>query len=34
MEAKADLRRYLQVARDALLRKLQGLSEYDILHPM
>ena len=26
---KADLHRYLQAARDALLWKLDGLSEYD-----
>src|SRR5215472_2960656 len=31
---KADLRRYLQAARDALLWKLDGLSEYDIRRPM
>jgi hypothetical protein len=31
---KADLLRYLQVARDALLWKLDGLSEYDIRRPM
>ncbi len=31
---KADLRRYLQVARDALLWKLDGLGEYDIRRPM
>lgn len=28
-DAKADLRRYLQAAREALLWKLEGLSEYD-----
>jgi len=33
-EPKADLHRYLQVARDALLWKLEGLSEYDIRRPM
>ncbi len=32
--AKADLHRYLQEARDALLWKLEGLSEYDIRRPM
>ena len=31
---KADLHRYLQVARDAVLWKLDGLSEYDIRRPM
>jgi len=30
----ADLRRYLQSARDALLWKLEGLSEYDQRRPM
>jgi uncharacterized damage-inducible protein DinB len=30
----ADLRRYLQEARDALLWKLDGLSEYDIRRPL
>lgn len=33
-DPKADLRRYLQVARDALVWKLDGLSEYDIRRPM
>ena len=33
-DPKADLRRYLQRARDALLWKLEGLSEYDIRRPM
>lgn len=33
-ELKADLHRYLQVAREALLWKLDGLSEYDIRRPM
>jgi hypothetical protein len=33
-DAKADLRDYLQGARDALLWKLDGLSEYDIRRPM
>src|SRR3954464_15621657 len=31
---KADLHRYLQVGRDALLWKLDGISEYDIRRPM
>ena len=33
-DEKADLHRYLQIARDALLWKLEGLSEYDIRRPM
>ena len=33
-DPKADLRRYLQVARDALVWKLEGLSEYDARRPM
>ncbi|PIM66998.1 hypothetical protein CTU88_38960 [Streptomyces sp. JV178] len=33
-DLKADLRFYLQEARDALLWKLEGLSEYDIRRPM
>jgi uncharacterized damage-inducible protein DinB len=33
-DPKADLHRYLQVARDALVWKLDGLSEYDIRRPM
>ena len=33
-DQKADLRRYLQLARDALLWKLEGLSEYDVRRPM
>jgi uncharacterized damage-inducible protein DinB len=33
-DAKADLRRYLQAAREALLWKLDGLSEYDVRRPM
>jgi uncharacterized damage-inducible protein DinB len=32
--AKAHLQRYLQSARDALLWKLEGLSEYDVRRPM
>jgi uncharacterized damage-inducible protein DinB len=31
--AKADLQRYLQFARDALLWKLDGVSEYDVRRP-
>jgi uncharacterized damage-inducible protein DinB len=34
MDAKADLQRYLQVGRDAVLWKLEGLSEYDVRRPM
>lgn len=33
-DEKADLQRYLQVARDVLLWKLEGLPEYDIRRPM
>jgi hypothetical protein len=33
-DPKAELRRYLQTGRDALLWKLDGLSEYDIRRPM
>lgn len=33
-DAKADLRRYLQAAREALLWKLEGLSEYDARRPL
>jgi uncharacterized damage-inducible protein DinB len=33
-DPKADLRRYLQSAREALLWKLDGLSEYDVRRPM
>jgi uncharacterized damage-inducible protein DinB len=33
-EQKQTLRRYLQEARDALLWKLEGLSDYDIRRPM
>lgn len=32
--AKSDLQRYLQVAREALLWKLEGLSEYDARRPL
>lgn len=31
---KDDLHRYLQVARDALLWKLEGVSEYDVRRPL
>src|SRR3954471_5319894 len=31
---KADLHRYLQTAREALLWKLDGLSEYDVRRPL
>jgi uncharacterized protein DUF664 len=33
-DAKADLGRYFQSAREALLWKLEGLSEYDVRRPM
>jgi uncharacterized damage-inducible protein DinB len=33
-QPKSDLHRYLQVAREALLWKLHGLSEYDIRRPL
>lgn len=33
-DQKADLHRYLQIGRDALLWKLEGLSEYDVRRPM
>lgn len=33
-DPKADLHRYLQVAREALLWKLDGLSEYDVRRPL
>jgi uncharacterized damage-inducible protein DinB len=33
-DQKSDLRRYLQEAREALLWKLDGLSEYDVRRPM
>jgi hypothetical protein len=33
-DAKADVRYYLQSARDAMLWKLEGLSEYDIRRPL
>jgi hypothetical protein len=34
LDAKADLHIYLQGARDVLLWKLDGLSEYDIRRPL
>jgi hypothetical protein len=33
-DVKADLLRYLQDGRDAMLWKLDGLSEYDIRRPL
>jgi uncharacterized damage-inducible protein DinB len=33
-DPKAELHRYLQIVRDALIWKLDGLSEYDIRRPM
>jgi len=33
-DPKAELRRYLQVGREALLWKLEGLSEYDVRRPL
>ncbi|QTE28836.1 DinB family protein [Pengzhenrongella sicca] len=33
-DPKADLRRYLQEAREALLRKLDGITEYDARRPL
>lgn len=33
-DPKADLQRYLQAGREALLWKLEGLSEYDVRRPM
>jgi hypothetical protein len=33
-DPKADLHRYLQAGREALLWKLDGLSEYDVRRPM
>jgi hypothetical protein len=33
-EAKADLHRYLQAAREAVLWKLDGLSDYDLRRPL
>jgi uncharacterized damage-inducible protein DinB len=34
LDPKADLHRYLQSAREALLWKLDGLSEYDVRRPL
>src|SRR5690242_21406454 len=34
MSPKDDLQRYLQRGRDALLWKLEGLSEYDVRRPL
>jgi uncharacterized damage-inducible protein DinB len=34
LDEKADLHRYLQVARDAVVWKLEGLSAYDVRRPM
>src|SRR5690349_7771658 len=33
-DPKDDLRRYLQAAREALLRKLDGVGEYDVRRPL
>ena len=33
-DGRADLHRYLQDAREALLWKLEGLSEYDVRRPL
>jgi uncharacterized damage-inducible protein DinB len=33
-DPKADLQRYLQLARDALVWKLDGVSEYDVRRPL
>lgn len=33
-DPKADLHRYLQVAREAVLWKLEGVSEYDVRRPL
>ena len=33
-DPKADLHRYLQIGREALLWKLDGLSEYDVRRPL
>ncbi|HZN76833.1 MAG TPA: DinB family protein [Micromonosporaceae bacterium] len=33
-DPKADLKRYLQAGRDALLWKLDGISEYDVRRPL
>jgi uncharacterized damage-inducible protein DinB len=34
LDPKADLHRYLRLGREALLWKLEGLSEYDVRRPM
>jgi uncharacterized damage-inducible protein DinB len=34
IDAKQTLHRYLQIARDALLWKLEGVSEYDVRRPL
>src|SRR5262245_14695612 len=33
-DPKGDLHRYLQIAREAVLWKLEGLSEYDVRRPL
>jgi hypothetical protein len=33
-DPKANLHRYLQAAREALLWKLEGLAEYDLRRPL
>ena len=33
-DAKAELREYLRQAREVMLWKLEGLSEYDVRRPM
>ncbi|MBC7375664.1 MAG: DUF664 domain-containing protein, partial [Frankiales bacterium] len=33
-EPEADLQRYLQIAREALLWKLDGLGDYDVRRPL
>src|SRR6478752_2655853 len=33
-DPKADLQRYLQLAREALVWKLEGLTEYDVRRPL
>src|SRR6478752_8739370 len=33
-DPKADLQRYLQLAREALVWKLDGVSEYDVRRPL
>src|SRR2546421_6292058 len=34
LDTKGELQRYLQVGRDALLWKLEGLTEYDMRRPL